>query len=82
MVEPLQICEGEEAAQDADLPYSVELWGADGERLEAVVGRLHTASLGFSCYYAAVREYVDRRIVLRQGDHVMAAFSPPASSPR
>jgi hypothetical protein len=81
VVEPLQICEGEEAAQDADLSYAVELWDAQGERLEAVLGRLRTASLGFSCYYGALREYVDCRVVLRQGDHVVAAFNPPPRGP-
>lgn len=76
MAEPLQI-EGQYGeALDAALPFSVELWSAEG-RVEAVLGRLQSASLGFACYYGALREYVDRRVVLRNGDHVVAAFNPP-----
>lgn len=81
MVELLQSDVRDEAAQDAALAYRIELWDAEGARMEAVLGRLHSASLGFACYYGALREYVDRRIVLRHGEQVVAAFNPSSEFP-
>lgn len=77
MVEPKHTRVEGEAAAAAALSYTVELWDAAGEGPEAVLGQLRTASLAFACYYGALREYVGRRIVLRQGTHVVASFNPP-----
>lgn len=73
--------DGKDVAADAALPYTVELWDPAGERPELVLGELRTASLAFACYYGALREFVGRRIVLRQGTHVVASFSPPHETP-
>ena len=82
MVEPLQTDVMNEEARDAALSYCVELWDAEGARMESVLGRLHSASLGFACYYGALREYVDRRIVLRHGSQVVAAYNPTEAPTR
>jgi hypothetical protein len=68
----------EDETPDGALPYCVEVWDRRGERRQAVLGRLRGAGLGFACYYGAVREYVDRRIVLRNGEQVLASFEPPS----
>lgn len=78
MVDPLNIGERAGDAQEGALPYCVELWDREGRR-QTVLGRLQGAGLGYACYYGAVREYVDRRVVLRKGDHVLARFDPPAA---
>ncbi|MFC3079227.1 hypothetical protein ACFODL_14105 [Phenylobacterium terrae] len=81
MVDPKHMDVEEQRAAGAALPYTVELWDAAGERPDLVLGQLRTASLAFACYYGALREYVGRRIMLRQGDHVVAAFNPSQEPP-
>jgi len=60
----------------AELPYQLELWSAAGDRVEAVLATLRSASLGYACYYGAIREYAARRIVLRSADKVIASSAP------
>ena len=77
MVEPLHISVEEQGAAGPALPYTVELWNADGEPAPTVLGRLRSASLAFACYYGALREYVGHRVVLRHGPQIVATFNPP-----
>lgn len=77
MVGPLRNELTEREAAETGLPYTVELCAEEDDRPQVVVGQLRTASLGFTCYYGAVREYVGRRVVLRRGRQVVAASDPP-----
>jgi hypothetical protein len=62
-----------EPADSAALPYRLELWTGAGDRLEAILATVRSASLGYACYYGALREYAGRRIVLRLADKVIAS---------
>lgn len=77
MVEPLHIAVEDQGVAGPSLPYTVELWNADGEAPQVVLGRLRSASLAFACYYGALREYVGQRVVLRHGPQIVATFNPP-----
>lgn len=36
-----------------------------------ILPRVKSPTLGFAAYYAAVREYLDRQIILRNGERIM-----------
>jgi hypothetical protein len=60
-----------------DLPYTVELWDADGKSVEQVLAVTAHGSIGYAAYYAAPREYPDRIITLRHRDRTVARSNVP-----
>lgn len=58
-----------------DLPYRVEVWDAAGEVAEQVVAESLSPAIGFAAYYAAVREYPGRSVVLRHKGAVISRWS-------
>jgi hypothetical protein len=63
---------GPAAAQDGELPYCVELWGAGRQSVERVLARAVNASLAHAIFKAAQNEHPGRRITLRHGNRVLA----------
>ena len=61
-----------------DLPYRVELWrGGDGDGaanggIERVVARAASAQLAHAIFRAVRSEHPERRIILREGDRIVA----------
>ncbi len=53
------------------LAFVVELWAVDGNEVEAVLARVHNASLGHAVFRASQEEYPGRRITLRRGDRII-----------
>lgn len=60
-----------------DLPYKVEIWDEAGAAVEQVVAVTANASIGYAAYYAATREFPDRRITLRHKNSVVASWGGP-----
>jgi hypothetical protein len=60
-----------------DLPYKVEIWDDAGAAVEQVVAVTANASIGYAAYYAATREFPDRRITLRHKNSVVARWNAP-----
>jgi hypothetical protein len=58
-----------------DLPYKVEIWDDAGAAVEQVVAVTANASIGYAAYYAATREFPDRRITLRHKNSVVARWN-------
>ncbi len=56
----------------SDLPYAVELWNLSRLQPERVIGRAASALLARAIFSAAKTEYLERKIVLRRGDEVIA----------
>lgn len=54
------------------LPYTVELWDLARRAPERIIGRAASVSLARAIYAAAVREHLDRRVVLRRGTHILS----------
>ena len=54
------------------MPYTVELWDLARLAPERIVGRAASVVLARAIYAAAVREHLDRRIVLRRGTHILS----------
>ena len=63
---------GDARANGEKLPYRVELWDAQRQRIERVLGRAANASLGRAIFTAALTEHPDRYITLRRGTKVVA----------
>jgi hypothetical protein len=59
------------------LPYKVEIWDESGAAVEQVVAVTANASIGYAAYYAATREFPDRRITLRHKNSVVARWNGP-----
>ena len=56
-----------------DLPFIIELWRQDRrEEIERILARAGNARLAREIHKAAVGEYPDRRITLRNGDDLIA----------
>jgi hypothetical protein len=51
-----------------DLPFKVEQWNREGNRIESVIARAANLTVSRSAYEAACREYPKARLTLRQGD--------------
>jgi hypothetical protein len=64
-------------AAGEDLPYKVEIWNEAGAAVERVVAVTANASIGYAAYYAATREFPDRRITLRHKNSVVAQWAGP-----
>jgi hypothetical protein len=60
-----------------DLPYKVEIWNEAGGAVEQVIAVTANASIGYAAYYAATREFPDRRITLRHKNSVVASWNGP-----
>jgi hypothetical protein len=58
-----------------ELPYKVEIWDDAGAAVEQVVAVTANASIGYAAYYAATREFPDRRITLRHKNSVVARWN-------
>ncbi|HJT07158.1 MAG TPA: hypothetical protein VJ747_09540 [Stellaceae bacterium] len=56
-----------------ELPYSVELWRAEGDAaVERVLARASSAQLAHAIFAAARSEHPGRRITLQQGSRIIA----------
>jgi hypothetical protein len=66
-----------EPSEREDLPYKVEIWDDAGASVEQVVAVTASASIGYAAYYAATREFPDRRITLRHKNSVVARWNGP-----
>jgi hypothetical protein len=64
-------------AEREDLPYKVEIWNETGAAVEQVVAVTASASIGYAAYYAATREFPDRRITLRHKNSIIARWHGP-----
>jgi hypothetical protein len=58
-------------ATDEDLPFKVEEWDRDGNRIERVIARAANLVVGRGAYEAACRQYPKARLTLRQGIRVI-----------
>ena len=59
------------APEGAELPYRLDLQDAAGA--SSVVALTHTASLGYACYYAALRETSKGRLTLSLEGRTLAS---------
>jgi len=59
------------------LPYKVEIWDDGGDSVEQVLAVTANASIGYAAYYAATREFPDRKITLRHKNSVVARWNGP-----
>ena len=57
-----------------DLPYKVEVWDEAGLAVEQVLAVTASGSIGYAAYYAATREFPNRRITLRHKNRVMSQW--------
>jgi hypothetical protein len=57
------------------LPYTVEMLDHSGAFVDQVLAATKSASIGFAAYYAAVKEFPDRKITLRQTNSVVARWN-------
>jgi hypothetical protein len=60
-----------------DLPYKVELWKRDRSAVEQVLAITANASIGYSAFYAAARDYFDRYITLRHKNTIVNRWNGP-----
>lgn len=60
-----------------DLGYSVELWDATKNHIEALLATTVNVSIGFAAYYAAVKEFPERYITLRYRGAVVSRWNGP-----
>jgi hypothetical protein len=64
------------AAKPEALPYRVELWQADGrDAMDRVLGRAVNAQLAHAIFKAAKDEHPERRVILREGNRIIADSS-------
>ncbi len=59
------------------LPYRVELWAAEDNAMERVLGRALNAALARSIFKAALTEYPNRRVTLSRGGRIITNSSQP-----
>jgi hypothetical protein len=56
-----------------DLPYRIELWtDGHGSGIERVVARAASVQLAHAIFKAVQSEHPNRRIILREGDRIVA----------
>jgi hypothetical protein len=60
-----------------DLPYRVELWNPERTAVEQVLAITANASIGYSAFYAAARDYFDRYITLRHKASIISRWNGP-----
>jgi hypothetical protein len=57
-----------------DLPYKVEIWDEAKLAVEQVIAVTASGSIGYAAYYAATREFPNRRITLRHKNRIMSQW--------
>jgi hypothetical protein len=57
-----------------DLPYKVEIWDEARLAVEQVIAVTASGSIGYAAYYAATREFPNRRITLRHKNRIMSQW--------
>ncbi len=62
-------------AEPERLPYTIEILDPSGAFVDRVLATTASASIGFAAYYAAVKEFPDRIITLRDKNSVVARWS-------
>ena len=68
----LQTAVGAANSTDSDeLPYCVELWHAEANKVERVLARALSVQLARAIYTAALTEFPQQRITLRRGSDVI-----------
>ena len=65
--------------ENEDLPYKVELWNSERTAVEQVLAITANASIGYSAFYAAARDYFDRYITLRHKNTIVNRWNSPAN---
>ncbi|HSV04391.1 MAG TPA: hypothetical protein VLI41_14445 [Phenylobacterium sp.] len=60
-------------AESDDLPYRVELRDASGAGVARLLAACHSPALGYTSYYAALREFFGQHVTLSEGDRLLAA---------
>ena len=63
--------------ENEDLPYKVELWNPQRTAVEQVLAITANASIGYSAFYAAARDYFDRYITLRHKNTIVNRWNGP-----
>jgi hypothetical protein len=63
--------------ENEDLPYKVELWNPGRTGVEQVLAITANASIGYSAFYAAARDYFDRYITLRHKNTIVNRWNGP-----
>ena len=63
--------------ENEDLPYKVELWNSERTAVEQVLAITANASIGYSAFYAAARDYFDRYITLRHKNTIVNRWNGP-----
>jgi len=71
----LPLADSGQDAEDAGLPFQVELWDADRIQVERVLARAASSVLAQAIFSAAKREYPGRHICVRRGTHVVVEGS-------
>lgn len=61
-----------------DFPYKVELWNEARTSVEQVLAITANASIGYSAFYAAARDYFDRYITLRHKNSIVNRWNGPS----
>jgi hypothetical protein len=63
------------APMGRELDYKVELWDATRTSVEQVLAVTAHGSIGYAAYFAAIKEYPDRHIVLRHKGGILSRSS-------
>jgi hypothetical protein len=68
------------AKRDAreDLTFRVELWDAEKAAVELVLAEALQGSIAYAAFNAAIREYPERYLTLRQDGRIISSCNPPA----
>ena len=61
----------DDGAAKEELPFCVELWHAEGHRVERVLARALSVQLARAIFTAALSEFPQRRITLRRGSEMV-----------
>jgi hypothetical protein len=59
-----------------ELPFRVELWLVDRDKVERILARAASAALAHAIFKAAQVEHPGRRITLSNGKHIVADSTP------
>lgn len=57
---------------EADLPFRVELWNENKDRVERVIARTHSGNLAHAVFAAACEQYPGRHLRLWRGRERLA----------
>lgn len=64
---------GPEQLLDA-LPYRIELWDMDKAAVERHLALTISGAIAYAAFYAAGRDFPDRRITLRHKNRILSTF--------